>query len=217
MQVIILNRTDSVLNNYLAEIRNVDVQGDPLRFRTNIERIGALMAYEASKRLNYKTIDVVTPLGVSQVHVPQDEIVVGSILRAGLPMHAGVLSLFDRAENCFISAYRKYSTEETFDIHLEYVATPHLEGKVLILNDPMLATGCSLEMTFQALKRFGVPKHTHIMSIIASQAGLDYLCDRLKEESVTLWVAALDPDLNSHKYIVPGLGDAGDLAFGYKI
>lgn len=217
MQVIILNQQDSVLNNYLADMRNVDVQGDSMRFRRNIERVGSLMAYEVSKRMSYSTNSVVTPLGVANVQQPSDTVVVGSILRAGLPMHNGVLDIFDRAENCFISAYRKYTTADAFDIHIEYVATPHLDGKVLLLNDPMLATGGSIELTYQALKRYGTPKHTHIMSIIGSQAGVEYLCNALKDESVTLWVAAVDPDLDSHKYIVPGLGDAGDLAYGYKM
>ena len=217
MQVIVLNQQDSVLNNYLADMRDVKIQRDPMRFRRNIERIGSLMAYEVSKRLNYTTCSVVTPLGTAQVEQPSDNIVVGSILRAGLPMHMGVLDIFDRAENCFISAYRKYTSDDSFEIHLEYVATPKLDDKVLLLNDPMLATGNSLEQTYEALKQYGSPKHTHIMSIIGSQPGVDYLCETLKDEPVTLWVAAVDKELNSHKYIVPGLGDAGDLAFGYKL
>lgn len=217
MQVITLNQQESVLNNYLADMRDCKIQRDPMRFRKNIERVGWLMAYEVSKRLNYAPQNVITPLGTSTVQLPSDEIVVGSILRAGLPMHMGVLDVFDRAENCFISAYRKYTTADSFEIHLEYVATPNLDGKVLLLCDPMLATGTSLEQTYEALKRYGTPKHTHIMSVIGSQPGVDYLCQALKDEKVTLWVAAVDQVLNSHKYIVPGLGDAGDLAFGYKL
>lgn len=217
MQVIILNRQDSVLNNYLADMRNVNIQNDSMRFRRNVERIGSLMAYEVSKTLSYSQQSVTTPLGVAPVQLPNDTVVVGSILRAGLPMHMGVLDTFDRAENCFISAYRKYTTADSFDIHLEYVATPNLDGKILLLNDPMLATGTSLALTYEALKQYGTPKHTHIMSIIGSQAGVDYLCDSLKNEPITLWVAAVDAELNSHKYIVPGLGDAGDLCFGEKL
>lgn len=217
MQVIILNQTDSVINNYLADIRNVDVQTDPMRFRRNIERIGSLMAYEVSKRLLYARTDVTTPLGTAPVNLPADKIVVGSILRAGIPMHNGVLNVFDRAENCFISAYRKYISSDSFEIHLEYVATPNLDGKTLLLCDPMLATGTSLEQTFEALKRYGTPKHTHIMSVIGSEQGVNYLCEAMKNEQATLWVAAVDPILNTHKYIVPGLGDAGDLAFGEKL
>lgn len=217
MQVNIINKQDSVLNNYLADMRNVDIQKDPMRFRRNIERIGSLMSYEVSKQLDYKTIDVTTPLGVAPVNVPADTIVVGSILRAGMPMHQGVLDTFDRAENCFISAYRKYTSAEAFEIQLEYVATPNLDGKILLLNDPMLATGNSLELTYKALKKYGSPKHTHILSIIGSEQGVNHLVESLKNEPVTIWVAAVDPILNSHKYIVPGLGDAGDLAYGEKL
>lgn len=217
MQVITLNQQDSVINNYLADIRNVSVQTDTMRFRRNIERIGSLMAYEVSKRLRYERTDITTPLGTAPVNLPADKIVVGSILRAGLPMHRGVLEVFDRAENCFISAYRKYTGPDSFDIHLEYVATPNLNNKILLLCDPMLATGNSLEQTFQALKQYGEPKHTHIMSVIGSEQGVSYLCDAMQRENATLWVAAIDPVLNSHKYIVPGLGDAGDLAFGEKL
>lgn len=217
MEVNIINRQNTVVNNYLAEIRDLDIQSDPLRFRKNIFRIGSLMAYEVSKTLDYTSKDVRTPLGVAQVQVPADEIVVGTILRAGLPMHEGVLDVFDRAQNCFISAYRKYTTPDEFEINLEYVATPHLDDKVLLLADPMLATGFSIEATYRALKKFGKTKHTHIMCVIGSRQGIDFLRESLKDEPVTLWVAAVDPELNSHKYIVPGLGDAGDLAYGYKI
>ena len=218
MEVNILNKENSVLNNFLAEMRDKQIQVDPLRFRHNIERIGELMAYEVSKRLNFSPIDVQTPLGTAQVQLPADKIVVGTILRAGLPMHQGLLNIFDHAENCFISAYRKYTySHDDLDVCLEYVATPNLEGKVLLLCDPMLATGKSLSKTFLALKRYGTPKHTHIMSIIGSNDGVDYLRQELSDENVTLWVAAVDKELNSHKYIVPGLGDAGDLAFGEKL
>ncbi|MCQ2201162.1 MAG: uracil phosphoribosyltransferase [Bacteroidales bacterium] len=217
MQINIINRQDSVINNYLSEIRDVDVQTDPLRFRRNIERIGSLMAYEVSKTLSYSPKDVRTPLGVATVNVPSNEIVVGTILRAGLPMHHGVLDVFDHAQNCFISAYRKYISPNEFEINLEYVATAHLDDKILIIADPMLATGNSIEATYQALKKYGKPKHTHIMSILGAQPGVDYLLNSIKDENVTLWVAAVDEQLNDHKYIVPGLGDAGDLAYGYKI
>lgn len=217
MQVNIINKQDSVINNYLADMRNVDIQKDPMRFRRNIERIGSLMAYEVSKQLSYKTNSITTPLGNAQVNMPSDTIVVGSILRAGMPMHQGVLDTFDRAENCFISAYRKYTSAESFEINLEYVATPNLDGKILLLNDPMLATGNSLELTYKALKKYGTPKHTHILCIIGAEDGVNHLINTLGNEDVTLWVAAVDPTLNSHKYIVPGLGDAGDLAYGEKL
>lgn len=217
MQINIINKQDSVINNYLADMRNVDIQKDPMRFRRNIERIGSLMAYEVSKQLSYKANNVTTPLGTASVNMPSDTIVIGSILRAGMPMHMGVLDTFDRAENCFISAYRKYTSAEAFEIQLEYVATPNLDGKILLLNDPMLATGNSLELTYKALKKYGKPKHTHILCIIGSEEGVQHLVDSLGNDDVTLWVAAVDPILNAHKYIVPGLGDAGDLAYGEKL
>ena len=217
MNIIELRHTNSVLNNYLAEIRNVDIQKDPLRFRCNIERIGSLMAYEVSKHLDYALCDITTPLGIAQVHLPKDNIVVGSILRAGLPMHNGVLDIFDRAENCFISAYRKYSSDTDFDIELEYVATPSLEGKVLLLADPMLATGKSLAKTIVALQRYGKPRHIHVLNIIGSPEGVEHLRKELSGTDITVWIVAIDEHLNEHKYIVPGLGDAGDLAFGKKL
>jgi len=217
MQVNIIDKQNSVINNYLADMRNVETQKDPMRFRRNIERIGSIMAYEVSKTLEYKTIDVTTPLGIAPVNVPSDTVVVGSILRAGLPMHQGVLDTFDRAENCFITAFRKYTSAESFEIQLEYVATPNLDGKILLLNDPMLATGNSLELTYKALKKYGTPKHTHILSIIGSEQGVAHIQNSLKGEPITVWVASVDAILNSHKYIVPGLGDAGDLAYGEKL
>ncbi len=217
MDIHILNTSNSVLNNYLAEIRNKQIQTDPLRFRRNIERIGELMAYEVSKTLAYAPCNVETPLATATVQLPVDKIVVGTILRAGLPMHNGLLGVFDRAESCFISAFRKYTSNDDFEIALQYVATPSLEGKVLMLCDPMLATGKSLGKTYEALKKFGIPKHTHILSVIGSEDGVQYLKDMFKDEPISLWVAAVDKELNSHKYIVPGLGDAGDLAFGEKL
>lgn len=217
MNIIEMQDADSVLNNYLAEMRDVNIQTDPLRFRRNIERIGWLMAYEVSKSLDYARCEVTTPLGTADVRMSKDRVVVGTILRAGLPMHNGLLDIFDRAENCFISAYRKYSSETDFEIELEYVATPSLEGKVLIMADPMLATGKSLAKTIVALQRFGKPKHVHILSIIGSSEGVEHLKGNLPDADVTLWVAAIDSHLDEHKYIVPGLGDAGDLAFGTKL
>lgn len=217
MQTIIIDHTNSVVNNYLAELRNVDVQHDQMRFRRNLQRVGAFMAYEVSRTLSYAPQSVVTPLATAQVQLPADNIVVGTILRAGLPMHEGVLDVFDHAENCFVSAFRKYSSETEFEIALEYVATPSLEGKVLLLCDPMLATGSSLALTYKQLLRFGKPKHTHIMSVIGAQPGVDFVQKELADYDVTLWIATLDPSLNTHKYIVPGLGDAGDLAYGAKL
>ncbi len=216
MEVIILNRQNSILNRFLAELRDVNIQGDPMRFRRNIERIGEIMSYEMSKTLEYKLVEVTTPLGIATESVPANKVVISSILRAGLPMHEGVLNYFDRSENAFVSAYRKYK-EKTFDIHIEYISSPSLEGKTLVLNDPMVATGSSIELAYRALLHRGKPAHTHILTIIASQAGVDYVCEHLKGENITLWVAAVDPELNSHSYIVPGLGDAGDLAYGTKL
>lgn len=217
MQVNIINHNNSVVNNYLADLRDVTVQSDPLRFRRNLQRIGAMMAYEVSRTLDYSPRTITTPLDKIEVSLPSDGIVVGSILRAGMPMHEGVLDVFDRAENCFVSAYRKYTSNEDFEIDLQYVATPNLDGKILLLCDPMLATGSSLALTYQKLKKYGTPKYTHIMSIIGAQPGVDHVCRSLEGEKVTLWIAAVDPALNAHKYIVPGLGDAGDLAYGEKL
>lgn len=217
MEIIEIQKKASVVNSYLAEIRDVNIQKDPLRFRTNIERLGMLMAYEVSKSLNYEVRDVVTPLGISNVNLPIDKIVVGTVLRAGLPMHSGVLNVFDRAENCFVSAYRRYTSEDRFEIELEYVATPSLDGKVLLMVDPMLATGMSLAKTILALRKYGKPKHVHVMSIIGSPEGIENLKQTIQDIDVTLWIGAIDTHLNEHKYIVPGLGDAGDLAFGCKI
>lgn len=216
MQVNVLNQQNSIFNRFLSELRDVEIQKDPMRFRRNIERLGEIMSYEVSKTLNYKNLDVTTPLGVAVESVPADPIVIGSILRAGLPMHQGLLNYFDRSENAFVSAYRKYK-EKTFDIHIEYISSPSLEGKILILNDPMVATGSSIELAYRALLQKGQPAHTHILTIIASQAGVDYVREHLANENVTLWVGAIDADLNSKSYIIPGLGDAGDLAYGTKL
>lgn len=216
MQVNVLNQQNSIFNRFLSELRDVEIQKDPMRFRRNIERLGEIMSYEVSKTLNYKNHEVTTPLGVAVESVPADPIVIGSILRAGLPMHQGLLNYFDRSENAFVSAYRKYK-EKTFDIHIEYISSPSLDGKVLILNDPMVATGSSIELAYKALLQKGQPAHTHILTIIASQAGVDYVRENLANYNVTLWVGAIDADLNSKSYIIPGLGDAGDLAYGTKL
>lgn len=216
MQVNVLNQQNSIFNRFLSELRDVDIQKDPMRFRRNIERLGEIMSYEVSKTLNYKNMEVTTPLGIAVESVPVDPIVIGSILRAGLPMHQGLLNYFDRSENAFVSAYRKYK-EKTFDIHIEYISSPSLDGKVLILNDPMVATGSSIELAYRALLQKGKPAHTHILTIIASQAGVDYVRENLADENITLWVGAIDADLNSKSYIIPGLGDAGDLAYGTKL
>lgn len=215
MVIVDFSKTNSVVNKYVAEMRDVNIQKDRMRFRKNIERIGQVMAYEVSKQLHYQSTDVTTPLGVADCMLSDDQLVVGAILRAALPLHQGVLDVFDDAENAFVSAYRKYDEDFNFDIHIEYIASPTLDGKTLLLCDPMLATGGSMQLAYEALLTKGTPARLHILSVIASQEALDYLQDKLPEDA-TLWVGAVDSYLNQHKYIVPGLGDAGDLAFGEK-
>lgn len=216
MDIHVLDQTNSVINCYLAQMRAVGVQDDRLRFRHNIQRIGQLMAYEVSKTLSYKPKDVTTPLGTASVLLPQDEIVVGTILRAGLPMHQGVLDVFDGADNCFVSAFRAYDENHGVEIHLGYAATPRLDGKTLIVADPMLATGKSMVSTLRQLLRYGTPAHIHILAIIGAQPGVEYLVNNPIGAPTTLWVATVDKELNADSYIVPGLGDAGDLAYGNK-
>ena len=220
MKVINLSEQPSLLNQYLKEMRSVDIQKDSLRFRRNIERIGEIMAYEISKHLSYQTEQVVTPLAVAEVKVPQDKVVLGTVLRAGLPMHQGFLNMFDHAENAFISAYRKETFgrrgDEKIEIVSEYMAAPSVEGKTLLLFDPMLATGLSMEVAFKALLSHGTPKNVHIACIFGTPQAIQYLSENMPEDA-TLWCAVVDPILNPHKYIVPGLGDAGDLCFGGKL
>lgn len=217
MNTHILNRQPSVLNRFLAELRDKHIQSDPMRFRRNLERIGEIMAYEISRKLPYKNLEVVTPLGTASEMVPDAKIVIGSVLRAGIPLQNGMLNFFDRAENAFVSAYRKYTIETEFDIHVEYISSPSLDGKILVLCDPMMATGSSIEMVYNALLKKGRPKEVHLVSVVGSQVGLTYVKNILKDEPVTIWLAALDEELNAKSYIVPGLGDAGDLAFGSKL
>jgi len=215
MKIVDFSKSNSIVNKFIAELRDVNIQNDRLRFRSNIQRIGEIMAYEISRDLHYEEQDVTTPLGIAEVNVPSDQIVVGTILRAGLPLHQGVLNFFDDAENAFVSAYRKYDSDYNFDIHIEYIASPSLDDKVLILADPMLATGGSMELAYEALLTKGTPSKLHVVSIIASRQALEYLEETLPEDT-TIWVGAVDEFLDQHKYIVPGLGDAGDLAFGEK-
>lgn len=215
MKVVDFSKTNSVVNKYIAELRDVNIQNDRMRFRKNVERIGQVMAYEISKELNYESVDVTTPLGIAEANVPNDQIVAAAILRAALPLHQGVLDVFDDAENAFVSAYRKYDEDYNFDIHIEYIASPTIDDKVLILCDPMLATGGSMQLAYEALLTKGNPSKLHVISVIASQEAIEYLEENLPSDA-TLWVAAVDSYLNQHKYIVPGLGDAGDLAFGEK-
>ncbi len=218
MEIINFADTPSLVSRYMLELRDVNIQTDPMRFRHNLERIGQIMAYEISKRLDYKQVDVTTPLGISRSLTPADEVVIGTILRAGLPLHQGFLSYFDRAENAFVSAYRKYrdKSSDKFDVLIEYLASPSIEGKVLMLVDPMLATGSSMELGYRALLSKGNPKHIHVAAVIASQQAVDYVKRTFPADKTTVWIGAIDPELNPHSYIVPGLGDAGDLAFGTK-
>lgn len=220
MKVINLSEQASLLNQYLKEMRSVDIQKDSMRFRHNIQRIGEIMAYEISKQLNYATEAIQTPLAVANMEVPQDQLVIGTLLRAGLPMHQGFLNMFDHAENAFISAYRKETIGrrgvEKLEIVSEYLATPSIEGKTLLLVDPMLATGLSMEVAYKAMLSHGTPTHLHIACIFGTPQAIQYLSETMPE-NVTLWCATIDPILNEHKYIVPGLGDAGDLCFGPKL
>ena len=216
MNIINLSENNSVLNHYIKEIRSVKIQKDSMRFRRNMERIGEIMAYEISKTMRYKPEEVKTPLGIANTEVIDEKIVIATILRAGLPFHTGFLNYFDSAENAFVSAYRKYKDALKFEINIEYIASPNLDGKTLIITDPMLATGSSLELAYGALLTKGNPAKLHIATVIASQAGVDYVKSCFPDDT-TLWCAAIDPELNSHSYIVPGLGDAGDLAYGEKM
>lgn len=206
----------SLVSQYLAEMRDINIQVDRLRFRRNLERLGEIFAYEISKTLTYKTVPVGTPLGVeAQCQVLGEPIVLATIFRAGVPFHSGFLRYFDNAENAFVSAYRKYKEKENFDICIEYLASPHLDGKTLILVDPMLATGASMELSYRALLTKGNPGKLHIASVIASKKAVDYLNSVLPDDA-ELWVGVIDDQINAHSYIVPGLGDAGDLAYGTK-
>jgi len=217
MKVIDFSKTNTVVNKFIAELRDVDIQTDRLRFRRNVERIGEVMAYEISKELHYEIETITSPLGMADASVPQDEIVAGAILRAGLPLHQGILNIFDDAENAFISAYRRYDsvTDYNFDISIEYLSAPSLDDKVLILCDPMLATGSSMQLAYEALLAKGTPARLFVCAVIASHEALEYLEENLPEDTI-LYVAAVDEVLDMHKFIVPGLGDAGDLAFGKK-
>ena len=218
MKVINLSERNSVLNQFLREIRDVNIQKDSLRFRRNIERIGEVMAIEMSKELAYQPTDVQTPLGIAKVNTIAEPIVLATILRAGLPLYQGFLNVFDRAENAFLSAYRRVNEKGELEIVAEYMAAPSIEGKTLVIADPMLATGMSMEASYLSLLKHGQPLHTHLCCTIGTPQAVEYLRKALNDRpDVTLWCAAIDPILNEKKYIVPGLGDAGDLCFGEKL
>jgi len=213
----ILGNQNSLLNQYIAEIRDIDLQKDSLRFRKNMERLGEIFAYEVSKNLEWQEKEVITPLGEAKCRILKNQPVIGTILRAGLPMHWGILNFFDQAENAFISAYRKPHKNGSFTIQIEYASCPELDDKVLILSDPMLATGASMVLTYRELLLKGKPAHTHIVSILASVEGVEYVKKNFPSGSFTMWLGAVDDELTAKAYIVPGLGDAGDLAFGNKL
>lgn len=216
MKVINLGTEKTLLNNYIAQIRDKAIQKDRMRFRLNLERIGQIFGYELSKVMHYKTKEVETPLGIASINCCDSKPVIATILRAGIPLHKGLLDCFDDADSAFIAAYRKYDKGDSFHINIEYATTPPIEGRILILADTMLATGASIEITLDKLCQDGKPEHIHLVCPIASAYAVEYLQKRL-DDSITLWTAAIDEELTSQSYIVPGLGDAGDLAYGKKI
>jgi uracil phosphoribosyltransferase len=217
MKTHIIEKKNSILNKFISEIRDKTIQKDSLRFRRNIERIGEVLGYELSKTLNYSPVFIETPLGKKQVQLSNNNIVLCSILRAGLPLHQGLLNYFDDAENAFISAYRHHSKNNNdFEIIVEYFASPDVNNKILLLADPMLATGQSLVAVYEAIKKHGTPKEIHIVSVIGSKEGIEFI-EKHFPENTNLWIAAVDDTLNDKGYIIPGLGDAGDLAFGNKL
>ncbi len=216
MKVVNFGEFPSLISQYMMELRDVTIQQDPMRFRRNLERIGQIMAFEISRTLHYRTVETQTPLDRAKCHVIDDKVVLATIFRAGIPFHQGFLDYFDRAENAFVSAYRKYKEKENFDVFIEYLASPRLDGKVLIIADPMLATGASMELSYRALLTKGEPAHIHVASVIASKVAIDYIKSTFPEKKTTIWAGAIDDEINAHSYIVPGLGDAGDLAYGIK-
>lgn len=216
MKIITLGASDSLMGHYLAQIRDKSVQKDSMRFRRNLERLGEIFGYEISKTLSYKTVETETPLGIAQSRVLDTPLVLATILRAGLPVHQGLLNCFEDAHNAFVAAYRKYGKGNECELLIEYQSCPPLEGKVLVIADAMLASGASMLMTYESLLGNGEPAHTHIVCPVASRDGVENLSKNLPHKRVTLWVGAIDEELTNHSYIVPGLGDAGDLAFGAK-
>ena len=213
----VLGEKNTIFNQFVAEIRDENIQKDAMRFRRNLERCGEIFAYEISKTLSFENKNIVTPLGEVEVPLPSSLPVLATILRAGLPMHQGLLNYFDGSENAFISAYRKHNkNDDTFKIKLEYLSAPDINDKVLIISDPMLATGASMITVINAIKQLGTPSHIHIVSLIASKEGLTYVKKNTNKDNVTIWLGFIDDELTATSYIVPGLGDAGDLAFGEK-
>jgi len=219
IDIINFSEQQTVINQYMAELRDKSYQRNRLLFRNNIERIGMLMAYEISKRLSYKPRTVTTPLGQLDIDLPKDDLLLATVLRAGLPFHEGFLRVFDHAHNAFVSAYRMYTNREHTEvgIHTEYMATPSAKGKTLIIADPMLATGGSMAAAYEAIAKTGRPERVHIACVIATPEGLDVVRQALPDDRATIWCAAIDPGMNEQKYIVPGFGDAGDLCYGEKM
>ena len=215
MKIFNFSEYSSLYNKFLSELRDAQIQKDSMRFRKNLERIGEISAYEISKELDHQQLTTNTPLGVSQTNIPKDNLVLATILRAGLPLHTGLLNYFDHAENCFISAYRKHSSANDFEVEIEYLASPNIQGKVVLLSDTMLASGQSMVLAYKALLKRGTPAKVHIVSVIGSQQGIDLVSENFPENT-TLWIGGVDPKMTTQSYIVPGLGDAGDLAFGEK-
>lgn len=213
----ILSNTNSLVNHFIAEIRDAEIQKDSQRFRGNLVKLGELFAYEISKELEYEIREVVTTLGISMVPVLKSYPVLATILRAGLPFHQGFLNMYDKSENAFVSAYRKYHKDHSFTIQIEYASAPEIDGKTVIICDTMIATGTSAVLAYKELISHGKPKHTHIVSVLASQEGLDYLNRNLPRKNITIWLGTVDDELTAQAFVVPGLGDAGDLAFGKKI
>jgi uracil phosphoribosyltransferase len=211
----ILSKENSIISEYIAELRDVAIQTDSMRFRRNLERLGEIFAYEISKELDFVEKEITTPLGIANMHVLKDQPVIATILRAGLPVHQGFLNYFDRAENAFVSAYRKHHKDNSFEIKVEYMSAPLIDDKVLIICDPMLATGQSMFLAYKPLLQRGRPRHVHVVGLIASQEGLNYVNSHFPENT-TVWLGAVDDELTAKSYIVPGLGDAGDLAYGKK-
>lgn len=212
----ILSKENSLINVFLSELRDINIQQDSMRFRRNLERLGEIFAYEISKTLCYKEEEITTPLGISNMMVLKDQPVIATILRAGLPVHQGILNYFDRAENSFVSAYRKHHKDNSFEIKIEYLSSPSIDGKDLILCDPMLATGQSMFLAYKALLQRGKPRHIHIVGLIASQEGVNFVKSHFPANT-TVWLGAVDDELTAKSYIVPGIGDAGDLAYGKKL
>jgi len=216
MEIINLGKENTIFNHFIREIRDVNIQNDAMRFRRNIERIGEIFAYEISKTMEYEEKKIQTPLGISTERLMIEKPVLATILRAGLPLHQGLLNYFDSSDNAFISAYRKNSKGDKFEIKIEYMASPGLDGKTLILCDPMLASGSSMVLAIEAILTRGTPKHIHIVSVISSSVGVDNVKENIPIKDCTLWIGAEDAEMTAQSYIVPGLGDAGDLSFGQK-